>query len=245
MMLNSHDNEDLDNWFQRLNTPLKRLSQAERTELHAEVRQHLGALAAANQELGSSPEEAWEHALTQFGDPGKFGRRMAWEWRRGQGWVSPDMAAVLYGVGIHAAASAGLVVLFCVVSLLDYFSGVRLLGLGAGGLMTAGYFIGVPAWTGFALGRKYPQRALTGAFYAALALPVLPLLTAAIASVLQSPAEMGASLVEAVGIGVDLVLVTCGAAYVASARVRREWYRPDLANFKLALPRLSQKETLI
>ena len=241
----SHDNKDLDNWFQQLNKPLRRLPVGERTEIHLEVRQHLEALAAANEELGSTPEGAWEHALDQFGDPGKFGRRMAWEWRRGQGWVSPDMAAVLYGIGVHAAASVGLVVLFCVVSLLDYFSGVRILGMGAGWLMTAGYFIGVPAWTGFALGRKFPHRALTGAFYAALALPVLPLLTAALASVLQSPAEMAASLAEAVGIGADLVLVTCGAAYVASARARREWYRPDPANFKLALPRLSQKETLI
>ena len=239
-MLNSHDDKDLDNWFQQLNKPLKRLPADERAALHAEVRQHLEALAKANEELGSTSEEAWQFALEQFGNPGKFGRRMAWEWRRGRGWVSPDMAAVLYGVGIHAAASVGLVVLFCVVSLLDYFSGGRLLGMGAGWLMTAGYFVGVPAWTGFTLGRKYPQRALTGAFYAALALPVLPLLTAALASVLQSPAEMGASLAEAVGIGADLVLVTCGAAYVASARARREWYRPDFASFKLALPRLTR-----
>ncbi len=237
-MLNSHDNEELDNWFQRLNAPLKHLPVDERREMQAEVRQHLEALAAANEELGSSPEEAWEHSLNQFGDPGRFGRHMAWEWRRGRGWVSPDMAAVLCGVGVHAAASVGLVVLYCVVCLLDYFSGARILGNDAGWLMTPGYFVGVPALTGFVLGRKYPQRALTGAFYAALALPVLALLTASIASALQSPGEMWKNVVEVAAVCADLLSVTCGAAYVASARVRREWYRPARANFKLALPRL-------
>lgn len=237
-MFSPLNDPQVEQWFQRLNAPLKRLPAEKRTQLHQEVRQHMEALAVANEELGSSPEEAWQLALVQFGDPGKFGKRMAWEWRRGQGWVSQDMAAVLYGVGVHAAASVGLVVLFCAVSLLDYFSGARILESGAGWLMTAGYFVGVPAWTGFALGRKFPHRALTGAFFAPLALPVLPLLTAALASVLQSPAEMGASLAEAAGIGADLLLVTCGAAYVASAWARREWYRPDPANLKLALPRL-------
>ena len=233
----SHDDNDLDNWFQQLNKPLKRLPANERREVHAEVRQHLEALAAANEELGSTPEEAWEHALEQFGDPGKFGRRMAWEWRRGQGWVSPDMAAVLYGVGIHAAASAGLVVLYCAVCLLDYCSGARLSGSGAWWLMMAGYVVGVPALTGFALGRKYPQRALTGAFYAALALPVLPLLAAAIASALQSQGEMWTNAAEAAGIEADLLSVTCGAAYVGSAWARREWYRPTWTDFKMTLPK--------
>jgi len=239
-MLNSHDNEELDCWFQRLNRPLKHLPANERRELYAEVRQHLEALAAANEELGSTPDEAWEHALTQFGDPGKFGRRVAWEWRRGWGWVSPDMAAVLYGAGVHAAASVGLVVLYCAVCLLQYFSGANILGHCADWLMTAGYFVGVPALTGFILGRKYPQRALTGAFYAALALPVLPLLAASITSALQSPAEMWTNTVEIAAVCAELLSVTCGAAYVTSARARREWYRPSLTNFKLALPRLTR-----
>lgn len=239
-MFNPLENEELDHWFQRLNRPLKRLPADERRELHAEVRQHLEALAAANEELGSTPEEAWEYALTQFGDPGKFGRRMAWEWRRGRGWVSPDMAAVLCGVGVHAAASVGLVALYCVVCLAQYFSGASLLGGCADWLMPAGYFVGVPALTGFVLGRKYPKRALTGAFYAALALPVLALLTASIASALQSPAEMWTNVVEVAAVCAELLLVTCGAAYLASARARREWYRPTLTNFKLALPRLTR-----
>lgn len=227
-------------WFQRLEASWRRMPAEERTRQREEVQQHLEALAKANEELGSPPAEAWHSALTQFGNPSKFGRRMVWEWRRGQGWVSPDMAAVLYGVGVHAAASVGLVVLYCAVCLLDYFSGARVLGNGAGWLMTLGYFVGVPTLTGFVLGRKFPQRALTGAFYAALALPVLPLLTASVASALQSPGETWTNVVEAVGIGADLISVTCGAAYLASARARREWYRPALANFKLALPRLTR-----
>jgi len=240
-MLNSHDNEELDCWFQRLNRPLKHLPANERRELYAEVRQHLEALAAANEELGSTPDEAWEHALTQFGDPGKFGRRMAWEWRRGRGWVSPDMAAVLCGVGIHAAASVGLVLLCCLITLLDYF-GFGITESGAGLGMDIGYFVGVPIITGMTLGRKYPHRAVTGAFYAALVLPILLLLTAVFASPLPHLAtmtEVGTDIAQIIAIGADFILLTCGAAYLASARARREWYRPDLANFKLVLPRLT------
>ena len=83
-MFSPLENESSEQWFQRLNAPLKRLPAEQRAELHAEVRQHLEALAAANEELGSTPEEAWEHALAQFGDPGNFGKRMAQEWHLGQ-----------------------------------------------------------------------------------------------------------------------------------------------------------------
>ena len=95
-MFSPLENEDLDNWFQGLNRPLKRLPADERRELHAEVRQHLEALAAANEELGSTPEEAWQFARDQFGDPGKFGRRMAWEWRRKQGLIGPPTRRHFY-----------------------------------------------------------------------------------------------------------------------------------------------------
>ncbi len=83
-MFNPSENEALDQWFQRLNAPLKRLPPQERAELHQEVRQHLESLVAANEELGSSPQEAWELAMTQFGDPARIGRRLAWE--SGGGW---------------------------------------------------------------------------------------------------------------------------------------------------------------
>lgn len=62
-MLSSLNDPSLDQWFQQFNAPLKRLPVEERAQLHTEVRQHLEALVAANEELGSTPEEAWAHAL--------------------------------------------------------------------------------------------------------------------------------------------------------------------------------------
>ncbi len=132
--------------------------------------------------------------------------------------------------------------LCCLITLLDYF-GFGITESGAGLGTAIGYFVGVPIITGMTLGRKYLHRALTGAFYAALVMPVLLFLTAVFASPLQHPATMTervTDIAQVVGTGADLILLTCGAAYVASARVRREWYRPDLANFKLALPRLTR-----
>ena len=83
-MFNQLESRALDQWFQRFNTALRRLPAAERADLHQEVRQHLDSLVAANEELGSSPDEAWELALAQFGDPARIGRRISWEpsgWR--------------------------------------------------------------------------------------------------------------------------------------------------------------------
>ena len=57
-MFSPLNDPQVEHWFQRLNAPLKRLPAEERTQIHQEVRQHLEALAAANEELGSSPEEA-------------------------------------------------------------------------------------------------------------------------------------------------------------------------------------------
>ena len=235
-MFSPLENEELDRWFQRLNGPLKRLPDSERRELHLEVRQHLEALAKANEELGSSPEEAWRYALIQFGDPARIGRRMAWEWRRSQGWMSLDMIAVLYGAGVHAAAAAGLVVLFCVVSILDYFFGERILGRGTGWLMTAGYFVGVPVLTGFKLGRKYPSLALKIALHTAFVLPILPTLIGLTAAISQGMCyEFLVIFMYCSAMFFGWLVLTCGAAYFASV-TKRGWYRPTLDDFKITLP---------
>lgn len=75
-MFNPSEDEALGRWFQRLSAPLKCLPPQEQAELHLEVRQHLESLAAAHEELGSHPQEAWELAMVQFGDPAKIGRRL-------------------------------------------------------------------------------------------------------------------------------------------------------------------------
>ncbi len=226
-MFSPLNDPQVEQWFQRLNAPLKCLPAAERAELHAEVRQHLDALVAANEELGSSPEEAWELALTQFGDPTRIGRRLAWEWRRGQRWVSPDMAAVLYTLGAHVVIASALI--FCTVLGMTVFQ----LYDDSGTAFTLEYLVGVPPLVGVAVGRRFPHRALTGVFYAAVAWPLLPLMVACAVSMtrLNIPDLLSVMLWPAVWLTLG-----CGAAYVTSARKRRQWYRPRLADFKLALP---------
>lgn len=236
-MFNPLENEALDLWFQRLNAPLKRLPPQERAELHQEVRQHLEALVAANEELGSSPQEAWEHALAQFGDPTRIGRRLAWEWRRGRGWVSPDMAAVLYGLGITAAAFFGVTLALgasCAINGWGAFVNEH-----SEAVFGNAYLALVSVLSGAAVGRRHPMQALTGAFYSATLLPILPMTVFMDAACFfgheRVSVTLGINLILFVFGGIWLLL-SGGAAYVASARQRRHWYRPRLADFKLALP---------
>ncbi len=237
-MFSPRKQTETEDWFQRLNTPLKRLPAQERAELHQEVRQHLEALAQAHEELGSPSDEAWSLSLAQFGDPAKIGRRMAWEWRRKQGWVSEKLAAVFYGVGAFAASTAGIMVLSYLVPALMNI----IVGTGAGNPVpvNAYDFVAVPIIAGLAVGQKYPHQALTGAFYAAIALPILPTLARFSVSALQGslgPVEIWHGSVAYAIMFVGWLLLTCGAAYVTSARKRREWYRPCWADFKMTPPR--------
>lgn len=222
--LNEPHSED---WFRRFNAPLRRLPAEERTALHAEVSQHLDQLAAANQELGSSPEEAWALALTQFGEPAKIGRRLAWEWRRGKGFVSPDMAAVLYGLGAHLASTAllflGTLLVMRTLRLYD----------NTGAAATWEYLLAVPLLTGTAIGWQFPRRAITGAFYAVVAWPFLPTMAVlALSATRLSFADFSAILLWPLA----WPILGCGAAYLASARKRQEWYRPRWADLKLECP---------
>ena len=230
----------VEQWFQRFNAPLKRLSAEERAELHDEVRQHLDALVAANEELGSSPQEAWEHALTQFGDPARIGKRLAWEWRRGKGWVSPDMAAVLYGLGITTAAFFGVTLAVYASWLAVYPSHwATFVNEHSEAVFGNAYLAVVPVLLGSAVGRRHPKQALTGAFYSAALLPVLPAMTLMEAVCIFGHERVGVTL----GINLMLfvfggiwLLLSTGAAYLASARRHRHWYRPALTDFKLTLP---------
>ncbi len=217
-------------WFQRLNAPLKRMPAEERAALHSEITQHLDQLAAANIELGSSPEEAWGLALTQFGDPGRIGRRLLWEWRRSQNAVSQDMAAVLYGLAAHVAITAAFIVAtVLVMSAFDLYDNSGTFGTA----VALEYLVGVPILTGLVVGRRFPQRAVTGLFYAAIAWPLLPLMAVAATSVTSM--NLPDALVLVLWPACWLTL-GCGAAYLASARKRRQWYRPRWEDLRLKLP---------
>ena len=236
-MFNPLENEALDVWFQRFNAPLKRLPAEERANLHQEVRQHLESLVAANEELGSPPQEAWGLALTQFGDPARIGRRLAWEWRRGRSRVSPDMAAVLYGLGITTSAFFG--VILALNSSWHWSGWWAFLSVHSEAVFGTAFMSIIPALTGAAIGKKFPRQALIGAFYSALLLPILP------ATVFMEAAGFFGHERVGVMLGINLLLLVLGGlwlllsgvvAYVASARKRRQWYRPRRTDFLLRLP---------
>ena len=104
----------------------------------------------------------------------------------------------------------------------------------SGTTITLEYLVGVPSLVGAAIGRRFPDRALTGAFYAAVAWPLLPLMVACAVSMtrLNIPDLLSVMLWPAAWLTLG-----CGAAYVTSARKRRQWYRPQRADFLLRLPR--------
>ncbi len=78
-MLNPLNNDDMDDYVQRLNAQLRKMPPQERAE---ELRQHLEAQARAHEELGATPAEAMQAALRSFGDPARIGRKLYWEWRQ-------------------------------------------------------------------------------------------------------------------------------------------------------------------
>lgn len=184
-MFHQHNDEHLDQFFQRLNKPLKRMPQPARAELHAELRQHLAALVAAHEELGSTPEEALDLALRQFGDPAKIGHRLWWEWflssrrRPSEGFLAAGYALVLYALcdllfalpPLLAPLGDRLVPSSCMAALrsggdfLRYAQTLELLGL----LTVLAMTLGVPALVGWLVGRKFPRHSLRAMFGVALA----------------------------------------------------------------------------
>ena len=237
-MFSPLNDPQVEQWFQQLNKPLNRLPADERAAIHAEVRQHLELLAAANEELGSSSEEARQFALTQFGDPRKFGKRMAWEWQRKQGFIGPQIASVFYGIAVCSASMFAIAAVDWLVTALPYFVMNIILTYDPFPAVTCGA-LGIPVVTGMAVGRKYPAQALRGTFYAACLWPLLPAL-ALFSRMLQpcliSPVQINWPnfIIACFAFPVWLFL-TCGAAYLASV-TRRGWYKPTWADFKITLP---------
>ena len=224
-MFNPLNNPEMEQWFQRFNAPLKRLPVDERSELHLEVRQHLEALAAANEELGSSSAEAANLALKQFGDPHKIGRRLFQEWQHSRDWSPDSRRSIWFGVGQHLMVT---LLVGMPVALWAQYPGLL-------GMLNKE---NPPSWDVFfaivsavivntAIGCKYPFQAIKGALYAGLfwrlifLVWVFPLL---------SPSQSA-------GLAGFLLLCStldCAVSYFASV-TKRGWYRPLRADFKLPL----------
>jgi hypothetical protein len=66
----------LEQYLDELERPLAGLSEGVRSEWREEARQHVLGLAAAHEELGSSPDEALEAALRQFGNARRIGEQV-------------------------------------------------------------------------------------------------------------------------------------------------------------------------
>jgi hypothetical protein len=234
-MFSPLNDPQVDQWFQRFNAPLRRLPAAERAELHQEVRQHLDALAAANEELGSTPEEAWELALMQFGDPAQIGRKMYQEWQQSRVAHSGG-AAVGFGVLLHLSWTAAMLAALqcCGPSFFAWpnslLSFVSLLLIN-----------GVVGW-------KYPYQALKGALYANLFSAFVNFLCL-LPKMLHPHTEYFGGVGMTVSLSASSILIgvpysalrACSVAYLASVCKRRQWYLPRLADFTLRLPHKQRK----
>jgi len=233
-MFSPLNDPSVDQWFQQFNAPLKRLPAEERAHLHTEVRQHLEALVVANQELGSTPEEAWAHALNQFGKPQIIGKRLAWEWQENQ--QKPDAAwhAVAFGIRAHLGWVLSFLLLFAILSHTQAgTSKVTLLH----NIQFAAAALVLPAFIGVCR----PAHALKAALYSLLFFDLigfcftLPFFWQAYTGHFAANAQPVTFLSWASGalLGVGRTLIV---AYLASV-TRRGWYKPTLADFKLRLPR--------
>ena len=237
-MFSPLNDPNVTDWFRRLDAAWHRMPAEEQQRQREEVQQHLDALVKANEELGSTPSEAAALALMQFGDPVRIGRRMAWEWRRKQGLVGPQIASILWGIGVTAVASPAVMLINWLASSVTYFvMNIILIHDFIDGYTWV--FVWTPIIVGLVVGRKHPNRALIGVFYAALAWPILPGLYFLSSCILLN--HPGAAITKqwsesCVAILALWLLLTCGAAYLASV-TKRGWYKPTWEDFKLTLPK--------
>ena len=160
--------------MENLNKSLRWVPTSVRTELHAELRQHLEVLAAAHEELGSSHEEAFDLALRQFGDPAKIGRKLWWEWLLGtKPPVNPECQAALHMLAVYV--SFELVVTLPTLfepalkpaplgQMVPYSLGMMILRL-----TTLLVTVGIPVVAGYRAGRKSPLQAVKVALWISLA----------------------------------------------------------------------------
>lgn len=87
----------LRSYLDELEKPLSSVGEEERREWRAEAEEHLRQLIAANEELGSSREEAISAAIKQFGNTQTIGRNVAREiQRQKQPLPSKELGPILF-----------------------------------------------------------------------------------------------------------------------------------------------------
>ena len=198
-------------WFQRLDTAWKRMPDEERTRQREEVQQHLESLVAAKVAEGQASDEAWNTALTQFGDPAQFGRKLYREWKQSKVGFRAEMFAILFALELQV-----LIRLFFVL-----FGFMMVVGIPPLACVLL-YLACFPLACVF-VGRRYPMQAIKGMFYSGLLCS------------LWMGVEYQTSPVRFLASTFIVVSFQVLIAYLASV-TKRGWYRPTLADFKLTLP---------
>jgi hypothetical protein len=158
----------LERYLEELERPLTALTPEARAEWREEARQHLAALAAAHEELGSSPEEAVEAALRQFGDARQIGRQVQQSspegLQKGGSWRAIGRAYLLFSAPLMAGIIAMIGFGYAYVLSLNpaALDAMRVAGACA--------FVAVPVAGGWRVGRRMPGRRPGMHLLAALAL---------------------------------------------------------------------------
>lgn len=242
-MFNPWESGAVEEWFERFNARLRRLPAEERSQMQLEVRQHLEALAAANEERGGSPQEAWERAVEQFGDPAKIGERLLCEYQESRSGPYSGLIAVGFGIGLHLLRF-GLYWLWILMPTLSlHYQSSIWYSPPLNTLLAYAFPLLIP----FIIGRIYPYQAIRGAFYGLLFYHFVIFCVFLSFLVryyleshfgLQSPPEFLYG--RWIGSALVMLFLNSAVAYLVSV-TKRGWYRPSLADFKLTLPRFRRQ----
>lgn len=229
-------------WFLRLEAAWQRMPTDERTRQREEVQQHLEGLVAAKVAQGQPSEDAWNAALRQFGNPIRIGRKISREWGRSQTGFHADMAAIWFGLGLWALNYSLIQLLFSSPSITLYFTGniyshwyqatafhVALETLFYGG--------GVVSYA--LLGRKYPFQAIKGALFTfalSALLGWIPVVAFVVRGNHVNPVHVLTAMATRTLPFMPLRLIEVAILSYLASVTKRGWYRPSLADFKIALP---------
>lgn len=155
----------LEQYLNELAVRLNSLPAYQRDEELAEVRAHLEAMIAANQELGDTEEEAVHAALRQFDASRKLGQGLARTWRRGQRrtWRETLSGAAICAAGCYWGISSVITLVFYPMVATTPSEAAR------SKVLNLAFYVLLPILPGLVTGLATPKRAVIGT---ALALSV-------------------------------------------------------------------------
>ncbi len=232
-MFSPFETLEVQEWFRRFETALRRLPMDERLRQREEVQQHLEGLAAAQEALGQTPEAAWKMALVQFGDPTQIGRKLCQEWQQGRTGFRADIRAIGFSLGLLLLVDG----LLTMLPLNLLWSDLHFSNTSVGFIAR---WMGSSTVVCFCIGRKYPYRAIKTSFYSLSFCMMIQSLLHMHMLLIIIPKLPTMIIVQFFALMPVRVLVYTAVAYLVSV-TKRGWYRPSLADFKLTPPRTRLK----